>query len=365
MYRYLLYLLLCLPGVLFAQADNTRSVLYGEHGGLPDLPSTHRVFLDRNGDLYPALLLPDSLLATADASLARLYALRPDLFSTQQLTFAAYQDSLRQANLVSLNAAAKAATDVFVLVHGFRKPFRPTPGGRTATSEYVQMQQRIRNTAPAGARPLFLEVYWDGTYDCCFGFKARKNRAIFELFKRQGQANATTTGYRLRPLLAGIETNRLHLIGHSLGTRLLLTATFDAYPDEVSPTLLKLPTPKQPLINLCLVAPAIAGDGFEHYYRRGDKQLVGPDNYLLTVFFNPRDFVLRKRFLIFGPGPRKFGDTSLGADRRNSIGLLADLFRSRFPGSPISLREADIGLSHALRDYGGTAAFRGWLEGLW
>ncbi|MFT7121306.1 MAG: hypothetical protein ACJAZ9_001484 [Neolewinella sp.] len=69
------------------------------------------------------------------------------------------------------------------------------------------------NARPSGKKPLFIEVYWDGTYDCCFSLKTKRNREIFELFEQRAQQHATTTGYRLRPLLAGIQTERLHLIG--------------------------------------------------------------------------------------------------------------------------------------------------------
>ena len=359
-------LLLCLSASLSGQsADNTRSVLYGEHGDLTALPATSRIFLDRNGDLYPELFLPDSLLAGADASLAQLFVQRPEIFQTKHSSFANYQDSVLAATLMIINAGATAATDVFVLVHGFRKPFRPKQGGRTSRSEYLQLQQRIRNTAGEKGRPYFVEIYWDGTYDCCFGFKARQNRTIFELFEHQGQRNATITGYRLRPLLAGIQTSRLHLFGHSLGTRVLLTATFDAYAEEVVPKLREAATPGQEVVDLCLVGPAVAGGAFEQYHQRGNAKRSSKENYRFSVFYNRRDFVLKKRVFIFGPGPRKFGDTSLGADRRRSIRKLTELFETMFPDSPLRTHRTRIGKSHALRDYGGTPEFAAYLRGIW
>jgi hypothetical protein len=359
-------LLLCVTASLSGQpVDNKRSVLYGERVGLTALPTTSRVFLDRNGDLYPELSLPDSLLAGADASLAQLFEQQPEVFQTKQSSFSNYQDSVLAATLMSINEGATAATDVFVLVHGFRKPFRPEPGGRTSGSEYLQLQQRIRNTAGDKGQPFFVEIYWDGTYDCCFSFNARRNRAIFELFEQQGQRHATVTGYRLRPLLAGIQTSRLHLVGHSLGTRVLLTATFDAYAEEVVPELREIPTPGQEVVDICLVGPAVAGDAFEQYYHRGNRSLSIKENYRFSVFYNRRDFVLRKRVFIFGPGPRKYGDTSLGADRRRSIRKLTELFETRFPESPIFTHRTRIGISHALRDYGGTPEFMGYLRRLW
>lgn len=172
-------LLLCLAASLSGQSlDNTHSVLYGDRADLTALPVTSRVFLDRNGDLYPELPLSDSLLAESDASLAKLFIQRPDVFHTTQSSFAAYQDSVLAANLKVINEEAREVTDVIVLVHGFRKPFHPKPGGRTSRIEYLHLQQRIRNTAGGGSRPYFVEVYWDGTYDCCFGLKAKRNRDI-------------------------------------------------------------------------------------------------------------------------------------------------------------------------------------------
>jgi hypothetical protein len=359
-------LLLCLAASLSGQSlDNTHSVLYGDRADLTALPVTSRVFLDRNGDLYPELPLSDSLLAESDASLAKLFIQRPDVFHTTQSSFAAYQDSVLAANLKVINEEAREVTDVIVLVHGFRKPFHPKPGGRTSRIEYLHLQQRIRNTAGGGSRPYFVEVYWDGTYDCCFGLKAKRNRDIFELFEQQAQSHATVTGYRLRPLLAGIQTPRLHLIGHSLGTRVILAATFDAYAEEVDPELRGLATPGQGFVDICLVGPAVAGGAFEQYHHRGGLSLASEENYRTSVFYNRRDFVLRKRVLIFGPGPRRFGDTSLGADRRRSIRKLTKLFETKFPGSPLFTHRTRIGVSHALRDYGNTPEFSTYLRRMW
>lgn len=361
--RYVILFVILFPVLLMAQSDHSKSVLHGQREGFDNPDNTYRVFLDRNGDLYPALVLSDDVMAKAGASLEQVFADRPGLFSTRQASFRAYQDSVATTTLEEVNRLAEEATDVFVLVHGFRKPFRPTSGGRTAEWEYRLLRQWAMNARPSGKKPLFIEVYWDGTYDCCFSLKTKRNREIFELFEQRAQQHATTTGYRLRPLLAGIETERLHLIGHSLGTRVLAAATFDAY--EAPAELTGQETPAQPVVNICLVAPAIAGGPFERYYQRGGTKHSGEDNYSLAVFFNRKDFVLKKRFLIFGPGPRKFGDTSLGADRRKSIAKLADLFRTQFTGSPVSAREVEIGLSHALRDYGSTDQFKRYLEQIW
>jgi hypothetical protein len=363
--RLFLFALL-LPFLTYAQPiDNSRSVLYGQRGGLTELPGTYRVFLDRNGDLYPGQTIPDSLLADADASLAQLFAQQPGLFPTEQPSFTAYQDSLLQANLAEINRLSEGNTDVFALVHGFRKPFHPTVGGRTAQSEYLLLQQRARNAASVDSRPFFLEVYWDGTYDCCFGLKAKQNKAIFQLFELQAQRHASAAGYRLRPLLAGIKTERLHLIGHSLGTRLVIASTFNAYPEDVPVGIRTGATPAQPLVDICLIGPAIAGDVFEQYYQRGGGHDQAEDNYQLAIFYNRKDFVLKKRVFIFGPGPRRFGDTSLGADRRRSIQKLTALFGSDYPNSRLASYRVDIGKSHALRHYSGTEEFDGYLEGLW
>ncbi|TXF86651.1 hypothetical protein FUA23_19295 [Neolewinella aurantiaca] len=363
--RFILLILL-VPFIAAAQpTDYSNSVLYGERNGLAELPDTYRIFVDRNGDLYPGQTLPDSLVSAADASLAKLYERRPDLFPTAQPSFAAYQDSLLQANLHVINRLAANNTDVFAFVHGFRKPFRPVAGGRTAQSEYLLLQQRIRNAAPDTTRPFFIEIYWDATYDCCFGFKAKQNRALFQLFELQAQRHASVAGYRLRPLLAGITTDKLHLIGHSLGTRLVVTAAFNAYADDVAQELRAEATPGQPLVDICLIGPAIAGSAFEHYYLRGNKELSNQDNYHLSIFYNRKDFVLKKRVFIFGPGPRRYGDTSLGADRRRSVAKLSELFSEVYPGSGLSPYRVSIGKSHALRHYSGTEEFRTYLGGLW
>lgn len=362
----LLCILLFAPFVAFAQpTDNSKSVLYGERGGLPDLPDTYRLFLDRNGDLYPDLTIPDSMLSAADASLAQLYVQRPGLFPSALPSFAAYQDSVLESTISALKALSASVQDVFVLVHGFRKPFHPTPGGRTAQSEYLFVQQRIRNTTPGAIRSLFVEVYWDGTYDCCFSMKTKRNREIFELFELQAQQHASAAGYRLRPLLVSIPTKRLHLIGHSLGTRVLLAATFNAYPEDVPERLQQLATPTQPLVDICLIGPAVAGDVFERYYERGTADVPTKDNYQLAIFYNRKDFVLKKRIFIFGPGPRRFGDTSLGADRRRSIKKLTKRFAADYPTSQVASFRVDIGISHALRHYTGTAEFTDYLKDLW
>lgn len=76
--------------------------------------------------------------------------------------------------------------------------------------------------------------------------------------------------------------------------------------------------------------------------------------------------MLKMRFLIFGPAPRRYGDTSLGADRRRSIRKLTQLFETEFAASDLTTyRVGDIGLSHALRHYTGTEEFLGWLKRVW
>jgi hypothetical protein len=79
------------------------------------------------------------------------------------------------------------------------------------------------------------------------------------------------------------------------------------------------------------------------------------DNYSLFIIYNEKDFVLKKRdnkIGILGPGPYKYGITTLGCNHHKCTIKLEKYFKTNYPNSPIHLYNLSyIGKCHHVRCY--------------
>jgi len=296
-------------------------VLYGDHPH-----GDMAIYIDANGFPYPDYFISNDFLKSCGSTLlnwytanpgefvnvAELYDLHFDKFSEE------YVDSLNNTIYKSLvnrvNESNVKREPVTAMVHGYRKAFTSFNHDRCSPAEYDGLREILIKNGHRSA--VYLEVYWDGMYGCCFSASAKKNRTLFEMFL-EAQENAIPTGQQLRKILNGLETDTLHLISHSLGAKVLTHCLWD-------PLNIDIPTPEQSCVNICLIAPAISAEEVlrDHFNQRNTSfDSFWNDNYRVMIIYNEKDFVLRKKDFaigLFGPGPYKYGDTSLGCNKRKS-----------------------------------------------
>ena len=196
--------------LLFVQVFCTAqpNVLYGERD---PAKATLAVFYDKDGNIYPDYFIPDSSLSASNASLRDWYKEHPvdfaNICSSYNCAFVKYSkdnldvlnDSVTAAVKRSIEAKRTRVASVTFLVHGYRKPFKSLNGDSPSPRDYNILETAIRNLS--GDRT-FVEVYWDGMYDCCFSKNTRRNKELFELFET-ARENAGKVGGGMRKLITG------------------------------------------------------------------------------------------------------------------------------------------------------------------
>ncbi len=348
----------------FVPSQNNHS-LYGERV----LTSKNlALYFDEAGNIYPDYFIPNDEMTLAHYDLYDWYSMHPKAFSAiakqygcvfrqfNTINAQILNDSIAVSKCRTVNAAVLLQTSVAFLIHGFRKPFIEQNGDFTSQKDFMLMKAHLNQKAALNT--CFIEVYWDAMYGCCFTTNIKKNDFLFSLFDT-AQIHAEATGYALRKVMNQIKVDTLNIITHSLGAKVAVYALFNV--KDYSPNELKYQTqltPQQKRVNICLVAPAIAGiDAFKNYYKRQSHVLFrNQDNYKLAIVFNSDDFVLKKKdnkLGIIGPGPYKHGNTTLGCNYDNAATQLKTYFGANFPNSKIELFDVTkvIGKVHHARTY--------------
>lgn len=343
---------------LLPNAGTAQNVYFGER----DLAASETaIHFDKNGFPYPDYRISDSSLTNAYGSLFTWFQYNGEAFIEICADYNYFPETIDQASIFTLrdsiiarwtkriNTQSAGYPAVAFYVHGFRKQFRTTNGDVTSVAEFAMLKE---NLATYGKPAAFeVEVYWDGLYDCCFSANRKKNKQLFELYET-ACSHAQRVGSGLRPVLSAIETPQLQLVAHSLGACVVTAALFNKG-TRISLT----DTPSQQDVAICLIAPAIDGhETFEHYYDRiSGIDYRKHDNYRLLVVYNEDDFVLLKKDPktgLFGPGTKKYGETSLGCNYRGEAQELQTYFREHYPQSSITLVDKTaIGKCHSLRCY--------------
>lgn len=314
-------------------------VVFGERS---EESNQRGIYIDAGGMVYPDYRIADSDLEENEGSLARWYGTHPLEFLEIADRYGCHFDGWSANNAAILNDSVIArqieriaslydkVNTVSFLVHGFRKPFYPTTGGRPSPADFTEMKELINQAS--SKTHAFVEVYWDGMYGCCFSTNAKKNKALFRIFE-EAQRNANEVGKTLRKFISGVPHDTVQVFSHSLGARVISTALFN-----LAPCSSRVPVNKS--VAICMIAPAISPEDItQHYYNRpGMDTLRNRDNYKLAIVFNEKDFVLRKKDAaigLLGPGPYRYGNTSLGCNHRKSVEKLLIYFNKNYRLSPV------------------------------
>lgn len=374
--KKLLLIFLFLANNIYSQEINTTNVLYGERGSYySKIKNVDRIFIDKDGSFYPEENISNIDLIESDCSLFKYYSNHETLFlsicKTLGLSFKTFskdnfekfQNTLAQKITAKINSNLQNQSPIYFLIHGFRKPMKSIDGTSSSKEDYGHLRQAIQKFHGKKTSVKFVEIYWDGMYDCCVGKNLFKTISILKLFENKAQINAVQVGYSLRKIISNISSEKINIITHSLGARVALTTLFNTYDEDCSKIQQELKTPSQPNINICLIAPAISNESFSEYYERQTRcNFQKIDNYRLGIMFNENDFVLLKKWKKFGPGPNSFGNTSLGCNYKNSISELVELFKTKYENSKLITISSPIGISHKLEHYANSQYFKQWLK---
>jgi pimeloyl-ACP methyl ester carboxylesterase len=278
-----------------------------------DNDSVVRVYIDREGNLYPeAATALDSLgLKAAHARVFEYYRTRrtawADLLRTVGMapapfTAGAWEESqsalLRRLRERIVSRVGRGRSPVVVLVHGFNVP--------SASRTYNAAMSTIAPAA-GGARPLYVHVHWDGDH-------ASSKVGVLQAWF-QANRNAPLVGLELRRVLAGIPSEvPVRVITHSLGGSVIAAAlwTRGEYAGRREPEFTtyiarsaearRYPLPVHPDLRVGMVVPAMGGRAFglPTGARRSDVELM-------MVGQNDQDVVVTKGWI----SPLLFGSTAL------------------------------------------------------
>ncbi|MFT4722040.1 MAG: hypothetical protein ACI8QW_000418 [Saprospiraceae bacterium] len=311
-----------------------------------------RVFLDKNGDFYPAFAVIEDEFEKTNFSLREYSNVVLESKKLTDSIWVKIQEEVVSDLVEEINSRIAKEENLYVFIHGFRKPAAPINGDTSAHDDYGFMRERINQAT--GKENYFLEIYWDGMY-----LKPEHSLkfivSLGKMFKKQAKANAENAGLGLRKVISKIEKNDITVITHSLGAEVVTSLLFNAKEKEEEAT------PHQ-RINICMAAPAISKKEFKRYYNRSlESSFIEPDNYNLTIIYNEEDFVLSKAYKFLGVKlsfSRRYGNTRLGCNCGNEAYELEEYFEKHFPSSPIQLIHAtSFGASHHSLSYFGSEEF--------
>lgn len=350
-FRFLI--ICCLLGNFTVSAQN---VFFGER----NLNDSLSVYFDREGLPYPDYFIPDTALANNNGSLFYWYQQNAEAFTTICAQYDYFPESIdyksihrlndsiiqRWAN--SINRQSSNAPALAFYVHGFRKRFKENGQDVTSVTEFGLLRENLKTYGKP--EPFAVNVYWDGTYDCCFSMNHKRNKALFEMYETAVE-QARKVGIGFRQLINATDHSRVQIIGHSLGSQVIASALFDP-----NGTTNLIPTPNKPgrAFHISLIAPAIDAAAFYDYYNRTHTVTLA-DPYALQILFNEDDFALRKKdpkFGLFGPGANRYGKTGLGCNHRHELDKLKKYFAAYFSQSTFeTVDKSELGKCHSLRCY--------------
>lgn len=364
----LLYLLFVFVP-LFSEAQH---VYFGERSQQGTSFSIH---FDKDGFPYPDYVIADSSMEKAYGSLFTWFQQNNEDFMEICRNYDYFPESIDKKTIYTLRAAiiqrwadsinkrSEQFSAIAFYIHGFRKSYHQQGNDVTSVTEFGMLRNELSNYG--NPLPFAIDVYWDGTYDCCFSSNFKKNKVLFNLFA-DAVEQAKKTGYSMRLLTARLYNKPLQIVAHSLGAQITVSLLFN---DTSVPA--NLPeTPYQEHISVCLIAPAIGAQQFHSYYNRSHENYTDTtDAYRLMIVYNEADFVLQKKDPktgFFGPGVHRYGETGLGCNHRHSAEKLKNYFSEHFPGSTIQLIDkTSMGKCHSLRCYTNSGHLKEVSDFLW
>ena len=355
-------------------SQKNKHVLYGEKAiYYQPLENEFGLFFDKNGDIYSNDIIKKTDLIAHKSSLKEFYKQNPARFlaiskkynlefiTYSDENFSVFQDSIAVKNIRKINKFQENSS-LFILIHGFRKSFVKRTRSTTSIEDYAYLKKGILNVQKDTTKTKFLEIYWDGMFDSFFGEEKSPLKEILKLYEKEAQQNAKKTGYALRKIVSKIDTKQYHIITHSLGAQVGICLLTNAYANTIDKHITKLKTPSQNKINVFMIAPAMSSEPFKEYYNRETNlNFEENDNYFLSVIYNKKDIVLRKKIFIFGPGPKKYGNTTLGCNHKNEIGVLEDLFTNNYKNSFLKTYSTTENKDHRIKNYIKTKNFKNYI----
>jgi hypothetical protein len=351
--RFFYVVLLVLFSFANFKARGQSHVFFGER---ENFRNALAVYFDKDGHLYPDFFISDSSLQLAEGRLSIWYEKNPEMFKVigqkygcdlDTFTEAALNqlnDSIRSRVIKAINSESSGKNSVTLMVHGFRKSFHPVKGDKTSGDDFDTLRNSILKHKLLNT--CFVEVYWDGNY---VNFNETKGRVLSHLFGafEEARDNSILVGKGLRMVASHLETDSLYIVAHSLGARVACMSLFDL--EEF-----RYPTPEQNYVSIGLIAPAIDGDELikGYYKRHTNSACLERDNYRLTIVYSTKDVVLKKRLLgVFGPGPYKHGETTLGCNHRHELDKLQAWLNTNAPATTIRTVNLSTVIWHHLRYY--------------
>ncbi|MTI41671.1 alpha/beta hydrolase [Fulvivirga lutimaris] len=335
------------------------NITFGERN-----PHAIKIYMDKNGDIYPDYYISSEKLKSADFSLMQYFELYEadfikaaameglEIGSYTENNYKEFKDYLFKKKVDEVNST-DPNQPLYILIHGFRK------GYADATSDFAKVAHNI-NELQGENSAKFVEVYWDGLFHQPYGFlKFKRNANLFKLYENEALMNATRVGYGLRNILPEIVRDEYSIITHSLGSQVLLSALTNTYEYRSDLVNKRLLTPAQPIIKIAMLAPAVNNEPFKDYYNRNTTfDFEEKDNYYLTVFYNENDFVLKKKLYGFGPGSTKHGNTSLGCNCNDEAIKLQEYFQKHFTSSYLKVIDTGLGSTHLYYQYSNSEPFQ-------
>jgi hypothetical protein len=279
-----------------------QNVYFGEH----DFAVIPSLYFDMDGNLYPSERISDSEMESADSKLINYYKSHLNVFSNicigLNVENQGVESSIEMVNTAIFNREMNKYSiedkNITFLIHGFRKSYKPQNEDETSSANFESMM----NSIPKGQERKFVRVFWDGLYDCCITLNIADNNKIFKLFE-ESIGNADNIGKSFGRLLGQSTVENYTLVSFSLGAKIITSAL---------PSIDKKLFPYY----VILVAPAIGGDDLKTSLSKIERR----NKMELTIIYNEDDFVLMKKDPksgIIGPGPNKFGVTTLGCNYKN------------------------------------------------
>ncbi len=348
--------LIIFSSIFSSSFSHNRNVLYGERNLKENKLA---VYMDKEGMIYPSYFISDSSLQIAHASLTEWYARNENDFlkisKSYKCKFLKYSlencnilnDSILSAFNYKLNNIKGSYQPFAFLIHGFRKSFTEKNSDTPSPLAYKLLKDAIEKFHKRTT--IYVEVYWDGMYDCCFTANTKNNKPLFKMFE-DAQTNAALAGTTLKKIFNKLKNDTITIYAHSLGAKVAMYSLLNI---DDGKTL----TPSNKCINICLIAPAISPELItENYYKRNSYlDYQKNDNYHLYLIFNKKDFALRKKdnhLLLFGPGSTKYGNTSLGCNHKGAINTIQKHFEKNFKNSfLLAFDYTSIGKHHHLENY--------------
>jgi hypothetical protein len=316
-------------------------VLFGERNR-----ALHKnnLFFDKEGFLYPEIFISDASLVAANNSLRLWYQSNTLVTDSLLNHFGIHHNSSSIDNqvVIQLNDSivsekarfySRNTNALTFVIHGFRKNFKETGIDVSSVTEFQLFNEEIERYYSEFES---ISVYWDGLYDCCFSLNSKKNKQLFRLFE-DASLQASNVGQQLHRLIAKTTVNNITVIGHSLGAKVAIQ--------------LHTANSSNKTIQICLIAPALSADAIKELYEK----LPQTADIRWMIVYNEADFVLKKKdnkMGLFGPGPKKYGQTGLGCNYRNELSNLSVTIRKYYPLVSFELvNKTSIGKCHSLRCY--------------